>query len=90
MAEIDRPLTTDQAAKQSGFSLKTVYRAIHDGELLASKVRSRWLIAPEDLATWLRPTSQCLPDGQRVTLMPAAPAERGSLASLRAIEDEAA
>ena len=90
MARIRTPLTAEQAAKQSGFSLKTIYRAIRDGELPAWKVRSRWLIASEDLATWLGPRDQEPAARHRVTLAPGAPPEHGSLTSLRAIEDEAA
>jgi excisionase family DNA binding protein len=76
-------LSIKEAAARSGFSTKTLYRAIAAGELRAKKVRSRWRIAVSDLEAWLLP----LPAKVRaVTPRAAAPAEVGSLAALRLIE----
>ena len=71
------------AARRSGFSPKTIYRAIAAGELRAAKVRSRWRIAAHDLETWLLPRPTVA--GPAVVRV-AAPAETGSRAALREIE----
>jgi excisionase family DNA binding protein len=71
------------AARRSGFSTKTIYRAIAAGELRAAKVRSRWRIAATDLEIWLLPRPMVArPAVARV----AVPPERGSRAALRDIE----
>jgi hypothetical protein len=48
-------------ARRSGFSTKTVLRALQAGELVGSKVRSRWVVWPEDFRAWIdagrRPTA---------------------------------
>ena len=73
-----------EAAARSGFSTKTLYRAIKAGELRAKKVRSRWRIAVSDLEAWLRlpAPAAARPAAVRV----AAPAEVGSLGALKLIE----
>lgn len=76
-------LSIKEAAAWSGFSTKTVYRAIAAGELRAKKVRSRWRIAVSDLEAWLRPQAVRV---RPVAVRVAAPAESGSLAALRLIE----
>jgi excisionase family DNA binding protein len=75
-------LSIKEAAARSGFSTKTLYRAIAAGELRAKKVRSRWRIAVSDLEAWLLPRPLARPVGARV----AVPVETGSLAALRLIE----
>ena len=73
------------AATRSGFSRKTIYRAIAAGELRAKKVRSRWRIAAPDLEAWLLPRPTVMrPQAVRVV----APLETGSRAALRLIEGE--
>jgi excisionase family DNA binding protein len=73
-----------EAAARSRFSLKTIYRAIHAGELRAHKVRSRWRIALADLDAWASGATNA--SAPSVSVTPAT----GSLAALRAIEAEAA
>lgn len=46
-------MNPEQAASQSGFSTKTIYRALWDGELVASKRRRRWRIRPDALTAWI-------------------------------------
>ncbi|HEX5584005.1 helix-turn-helix domain-containing protein [Gaiella sp.] len=76
-------LSIKEAAARSGFSTKTLYRAIAAGELRAKKVRSRWRIAVHDLEAWLlpRPTVP-----RPAVVRVAAPPETGSQAALRRIE----
>ena len=79
-------LSIKEAAAQSGFSTKTLYRAIAAGELRAKKVRSRWRIAVSDLEAWLQLPLPTLTLARPVAVRVAAPAEVGSLAALRLIE----
>jgi excisionase family DNA binding protein len=46
-------MNPEQAAAATGFSTKTIYRALWDGELIATKRRRRWLIRPEALTNWV-------------------------------------
>jgi len=78
-------LSIREAAARSGFSTKTLYRAIAAGELRAKKVRSRWRIPVSDLEAWLHPGPVM---GSREGVRVAAPAETGSLAALRLIEGD--
>lgn len=73
-----------EAAARSRFSLKTIYRAIHAGELQAHKVRSRWRIALADLDAWAT--------GDPTASAPSAAVDpgTGSRAVLRAIEADVA
>ena len=73
-----------EAARRSRFSLKTIYRAIHAGELRAHKVRSRWRIAVSDLDEWLV--------GNHIGVVTPRRSEAavGSRAALRDIEADAA
>jgi excisionase family DNA binding protein len=52
----DGPLffSVADVVERSGLSEKTVRRAIAEGELPASKVRHRLLVAADDLETWVR------------------------------------
>lgn len=76
-------LSIKEAAARSGFSTKTLYRAIAARELRAKKVRSRWRIAVHDLETWLLPhPTVARPAMVRVAVRP----ETGSRAALRLIE----
>lgn len=61
-------LTPRHVARLSGFSEKTVLRAIRAGELPASKVRNQYRIWPADYRAWI--------DGARVE-HPATPPSRG-------------
>jgi Helix-turn-helix domain len=53
-------MTVAEVARRSRFSTKTVLRALQAGELVGSKVRSRWVVWPEDFRAWIdagrRPT----------------------------------
>jgi len=81
-------LSTADVARLSGFSTKTVRRAIAAGELVASLVRGEYRVWPEEFRQWI--------DGRRV---PGEPRQRatlrqvdsdlGSIARLRALELEA-
>jgi hypothetical protein len=46
-------MSVADVAGQSGFSTKTVLRALAAGELVGSKVRSRWVVWPEDFRAWI-------------------------------------
>ena len=76
-------LSIEGAAARSGFSKKTLYRAIAAGELKAAKVRCRWRIAVQDLEAWLLPSPMV---GRPVALRVGVEPEAGSLAALRLIE----
>jgi excisionase family DNA binding protein len=76
-------LSIKEAAARSGFSTKTLYRAIAAGELRAKKVRSRWRIAVSDLEAWLLPRPVV---GSPAPVHVAASAETGSREALRLIE----
>ena len=90
MAGQDQFLTPDDVARRSGLSLKTVYRAIHSGALVASQPTARYLITEADYQRWVSTRRSCpIPPGVELPA-PATPAERGSLDELRAIEKEAA
>jgi excisionase family DNA binding protein len=69
-------LSIKEAAARSGFSTKTLYRAIATGELRAKKVRSRWRIAVHDLEAWLLVPTVARPAVVRV----GTPPETGSRA----------
>ena len=49
MIAAGRCVSPQYAAKTTGLSVWTVYRAIHAGELRAVKRRSRWLISVEEI-----------------------------------------
>jgi excisionase family DNA binding protein len=72
-----------EASARSGFSRKTIYRAIAANELRAKKVRSRWRIAVHDLEAWLLPRPTV---ARSAVVRAAAPPETGSRAALRLIE----
>lgn len=78
-------LDIETAAARSGFSRKTLYRAIAAGELRAKKVRSRWRITVRDLEGWLQPSTSPAAAVVRPTTVPQ---ETGSRAALRLIEGE--
>jgi excisionase family DNA binding protein len=71
------------AASRSGFSTKTIYRAISAGELKAAKVRSRWRIAVHDLEEWLRAGADAVAPPALLVNVETQP---GSRAALRKIE----
>ena len=81
------PLTPADVAELSGFSLKTVRRAIRSGDLVASRVRNTYRVWPADDRAWI--------DGARmenpapVVPMPAAGSRTGSAERLREMEAEA-
>lgn len=71
--------------------MKTVYRAIESGALVATQPTARYLIREADYQRWVS-SRRKRQDTAEVTEMPApvAPTERGSLEELRAIERDAA
>jgi hypothetical protein len=56
-------MTVAEVARRARFSTKTVLRALQAGELVGSKVRSRWVVWPEDFRAWID-------GGRRATLSP--------------------
>ena len=85
-------LTPAETGAMTGFSVKTIYRAMKAGELVASRVRSRYLIDPRDVARWVescRVNAVQERSSTSLSFRPGNP-ESGSLAELRAIEREAA
>lgn len=46
-------LTVDQVAEEVGLSRDAVYRAIHDGQLSASKLRGRLRVSPAAVTAWV-------------------------------------
>ena len=45
--------TVDETARRSGFSQKTIYRAVQAGELESRKIRCRWRISAEAFERWM-------------------------------------
>lgn len=80
-----------QVADRCGLSVKTVYRAIRDGELRAHQPRTRYLVSEEAYMAWVTrpPSREDVAGVLRARVRPAAP-ERGSSAELLAIEQGAA
>jgi excisionase family DNA binding protein len=92
MAEEIHYLTPAEAALRTRFSLKTIYRAIHSGELAASRpTGTRYRIAMSDLAQWAS-RGRVTAEGVAAVGIPypSAPAEVGSLRRLKAMENHAA
>jgi excisionase family DNA binding protein len=87
----DGLMSPAQVAKRCGLSLKTVYREIRRGALLAHRPTTKYLISEDAYQEWLtRPSArQDFGDVLRAQLRPAVP-ERGSAAELLAIEQGAA
>lgn len=83
-------LTVRQVAVLSGYSEKTVYRAIEAGRLRATKPATHLRIERADYEEWMD-SQPALVAHERVEMpSPVAPPERGSSGALRAIESEAA
>jgi len=76
-------LSVKEAAVRSGFSTKTLYRAIAASELQAEKVRSRWRIRVPDLEAWLHPSATVV---ARAVVQGEVWPEAGSREALRLIE----
>jgi hypothetical protein len=81
-------LTTADVALLSGFSTKTVRRAIADGELVASLVRGEYRVWPEDYRRWIE-GGQVAREGPRNRARPATDRGSGSADRLRAMEADA-
>jgi excisionase family DNA binding protein len=80
-------LTIREVAALVRLSVKTVRRAIASGELVASKVRGRWLVTVPEVNAWIERARFVPPSGTgREVRMPAP--DRGSLAALRRIDSE--
>jgi hypothetical protein len=82
-------LTPADVAQWSGFSLKTVYRAIRSGTLEASQPTARYRITPDAYERWVFSRRS---EGQAPSteVVPATRPIEGSLERLRRIEREAA
>lgn len=77
-------MSVADVASQSGFSTKTVLRALGAGELVGSKVRSRWVVWPEDFRAWIDGGRR---EARKATNSTGGEArEVGSVERLRAIE----
>jgi hypothetical protein len=77
-------MTVAEVARRSRFSTKTVLRALQAGELVGSKVRSRWVVWPEDFAAWIDAGRQRTP--RPGPSLPEASGPSGSSERLLAIE----
>lgn len=80
-------LNPEQAADISGYSTKTIYRALWSGELVGSQRRRRWRIRPDALTEWIEgdqsidSQASTAPRARRISpRIPATP--RGSLGKL--------
>lgn len=72
-------LTVQDVADRTRLSTWTVYRAIHDGDLVAYKLRGQMRVHEADFDLWLEGTRVCPQPGVRprgvvVALPPAQPA----------------
>lgn len=90
MAVTSEVLTPTEAARISRYSVKTIYRAIHSGDLRASRPNARYRIWRSDLADWLGVREAESSNESTELPRPAAPAEVGSFSRLRALEADAA
>jgi len=89
MAGEDQFLFVADVARRSGFSLKTVYRAIDSGALVASQPTSRYLVTEAEYQRWVSSGRHCRGAARPVELSaPATPPIQGSLDELLAIERE--
>ena len=82
-------LTIADVERLSGFCSKTVRRAIDAGELVASKVRNRWLVWPGDYRAWIdagRVARETKPGAEQAPSRFSAP---GSIDRLKAMEEAA-
>lgn len=91
----DPLLSPQDAAEFTGLSYHAILRAIHDGELRASKLRGRFVLRAEWVEEWIDanvitpiPPSPQRPVARRRRGSPADHAP-GSVARLRAIEEGA-
>lgn len=81
-------LTTADVARLSGFSTKTVRRAIAEGELVASLVRGEYRVWPDDYRRWID-GGQVAGETSRKRARPASDTGPGSLDRLRSMEADA-
>ena len=88
-----RLLTPREVAEQTGLSYHAVLRAIHRGELPASRLCKRLRIRQSDLDAWID-ANRVNPEGANFSqpaLFSSVPSQQvGSLAALRALEEESA
>ncbi|HEY2355086.1 MAG TPA: helix-turn-helix domain-containing protein [Gaiellaceae bacterium] len=82
-------MTVREVAQQSKFGEKAVRKAIHCGELRASKLRGQWRVSETDYEAWVE-SGRVVVLPVAVVVAPAVPTARGSLAVLRRIEGETA
>lgn len=82
-------LTIADVERLSGFCSKTVRRAIDAGELVASKIRNRWLVWPADYRAWIdagRVARETTPRTEQASGRFSTP---GSIERLKAMEEAA-
>ena len=83
-----RLLTVRTVARLSGFSQKTVLRAIRAGELTASKIRGEYRVWPTDYRAWIN--ADRVESPRRPVALPGRGlSEVGSAARLREMEPDA-
>jgi hypothetical protein len=83
-------LSPEQVAERVPLSRKAIYGAIRRRELVASKRCGRWMVQEQDIETWVAAGVPRPPEPDRVRRRISRPPARGSLAALRAIEEESA
>jgi hypothetical protein len=77
-------MTAAEVASRSGFSTKRFFARFKAGELVGSKVRSRWVVWPEDFRAWIDAGRRPAPYSGRS--LPEASGQVGSSERLLAIE----
>jgi excisionase family DNA binding protein len=91
--DLERLRTPREVAEQTGLSYHAVLRAIHRGDLLASRLCGRLRIRPCDVDAWID-ANRIHVEGANFSqpaLFTSVPSQqRGSLAALRALEEESA
>ena len=74
-SSVERWLTVEEVAGLVRTCRRTVYRALHSGELAGEKVGPLWRIRPSAVAAWAKPMRPC---PRPATPRPAAPPSRGT------------
>jgi excisionase family DNA binding protein len=79
-------LSVGDVARLSGYSTRTVYRAIWEGRLRAGRPCSRYRVVGSDYWAWLESRMVDVDPAPERLPIPKSPRQRGSLEALRAIE----
>jgi excisionase family DNA binding protein len=85
-ADPSQLLTPADVAELARVSVKTVYRAIRSGALVAIEIGNRYRVSPEDYCAWIEGLT-VVPGNATTTDRFAARPPQGSLIALRAIEE---